>query len=76
MSESEARSVAAIGNSRVIPAKAGIQFTMGALARRQLGPGLRRGDARSVIPAKAGIQFTMCVMAQRQLGPGLRRGDD
>ena len=43
MSKSKTRRVAAIGDSRVIPAQAGIQV------RRQwrqcnLGPGLRRGD--------------------------------
>jgi hypothetical protein len=41
MSESKTRSVAAIGNSRVIPANAGIQR----LSRTTLGSRLRGNDA-------------------------------
>ena len=43
----------------VIPAKAGIQVV---IAAEELGPGLRRGDAR--------MKTKRC-----RLGPGLRRGD-
>jgi hypothetical protein len=57
MSESETRSVVAIGNSRVILAKAGIQVSVAAMTRQHLGPGLRWGDGSFVIPAKAGIQL-------------------
>ena len=76
MSESETRSVVAIGNSRVIPAKAGIQVAVAAMTRQHLGPGLRRGDGSFVIPAKAGIQVSVATMTRQHLGAGLRRGDD
>jgi len=55
MSESETRSVVAIGNSRVIPAKAGIQILTAEVTRLQLDAGLRRGDDICVIPASSGI---------------------
>jgi hypothetical protein len=76
MSESKTRSVVAIGDRCVIPAKAGIQVSAAAMTERKLGPGLRRGDGQFVIPAKAGIQVSKAAMTNRKLGPGLRRGDD
>jgi hypothetical protein len=70
MSKSKRRSLAAIGNSRVIPAKAGIQVNSSKSKRCSLAA---IGNSR-VIPAKAGIQVE-CVAIDFNLGPGLRRGD-
>jgi hypothetical protein len=52
LSESQTRSVAAIGNSCVIPAKAGIQVAVVI----KNGLPLPRDRRVAVIPAKAGIQ--------------------
>jgi len=51
MSDSKTRSVAAIGNSRVIPAKAGIQ--------RRCGGRLTRGFADLIIPIDATTPATI-----------------
>ncbi len=63
LSASQTRSVAAIGNSCVIPGERSEtrdpSFDGTRSGKRNLGPGLRRGDEKSVIPAKAGIQLSV-----------------
>src|SRR6266516_4500796 len=67
------RRLAAIGDSRVIPAYAGIQWRMWEVAGSPLSRGRRRlaaiGDSR-VIPAYAGIQWRMWEVAGSRPSPG------
>ena len=70
MSKSKRRSLAAIGNSRVIPAKAGIQVNS---SKRKVRSAAAIGYG-CVIPAQAGIQVERMAI-HFNLGPGLRRGD-
>src|SRR5207253_725412 len=77
LSESQTRSVAAIGNGCVIPGERearGPGSKVGVIA--QLGPGLRRGDEGSVIPGERSARGPGSKLgAISTLGPGLRRGD-